>query len=107
MYAIRSYYADRGRGAEPRRPAPCRSGRPAERHPPTASLADFLYTAATLTGRLIDTFWMILVLIVVNLIVKRWLALATQKIAVDLVGIAAVPGRGEVLVDGFRIPEIS
>ena len=46
-----------------------------------ASLAGYLYTAATLTGRLVDTFWMILVLIVVNLIVKRWLALTTQKIA--------------------------
>ncbi len=49
-----------------------------------ASLAGFLYTAATLTGRLVDTFWMILVLIVVNLIVKRWLALATQKIAWEM-----------------------
>ncbi len=46
-----------------------------------ASLAGYLYTAAILTGRVVDTFWMILVLIVVNLIVKRWLALAKQKIA--------------------------
>jgi len=46
-----------------------------------ASLLGFLYTAAILTGHLVDSFWMILVLIVVNLVVKRWLALTTQKMA--------------------------
>jgi potassium efflux system protein len=46
-----------------------------------ASLLGFLYTAAILTGSLVDTFWLILVLIVVNLVVTRWLALTTQKIA--------------------------
>ena len=46
-----------------------------------ASLLGFLYTAATLTGRLVDTFWLILVIIVVNLVVTRWLALTKQKIA--------------------------
>jgi potassium efflux system protein len=46
-----------------------------------ASLLGFLYTAAILTGSLVDTFWLILVLIVVNLVVTRWLALTKQKIA--------------------------
>jgi len=46
-----------------------------------ASLLGFLYTATTLTGRLVDTFWLILVIIVVNLVVTRWLALTKRKIA--------------------------
>ncbi len=46
-----------------------------------ASLLGYLYTASILTGRLVDSFWLILVLIVVNLLVKRWLALTKQKIA--------------------------
>jgi len=46
-----------------------------------ASLLGFLYTAAILTGSFVDTFWLILVLIVVNLVVTRWLALTKQKIA--------------------------
>jgi potassium efflux system protein len=46
-----------------------------------AALVGYLYTAATLTGRLIDTFWLILVIIVVNLVITRWLALAKRKIA--------------------------
>ncbi len=46
-----------------------------------ASLLGFLYTAAILTGSLVDTFWLVLVLIVVNLVVMRWLALTKQKIA--------------------------
>ncbi len=46
-----------------------------------AALLGFLYTAATLTGHLIDTFWLILVIIVVKLIVMRWLALTKRKIA--------------------------
>ena len=46
-----------------------------------ASVLGFLYTAATLTGYLVDTFWLVLVIIVVNLVVKRWLALTKQKIA--------------------------
>lgn len=46
-----------------------------------ASLLGFLYTAASLTSHLVDTFWLILVIIVVNLVFKRWLALTTQKIA--------------------------
>jgi potassium efflux system protein len=46
-----------------------------------ASLVGFLYTAATLTGHLIDTFWLILVIIVVNLVVTRWLALTKRKMA--------------------------
>jgi len=46
-----------------------------------AALVGYLYTAATLTGRLIDTFWLVLTIIVVNLVITRWLALTKQKIA--------------------------
>lgn len=46
-----------------------------------ASLLGFLYTAATLTGHLVDTFWLILAIIVINLVVTRWLALARRRIA--------------------------
>jgi potassium efflux system protein len=46
-----------------------------------ASLVGYLYTAATLTGHLIDTFWLVLAIIVVNLVITRWLALAKRKIA--------------------------
>ena len=50
-----------------------------------ASLLGFLYTAATLTGHLVDTFWLILAIIVVNLVVTRWLALARERIAWETV----------------------
>ena len=46
-----------------------------------AALIGYLYTAAALTGHLIDTFWLVLALIVVDLVITRWLALAKQKIA--------------------------
>ncbi|MEQ8690342.1 MAG: hypothetical protein RIC89_05820, partial [Pseudomonadales bacterium] len=46
-----------------------------------ASLLGFLYTAATLTGHLIDTFLLFLIIIVINLVVTRWLALAWRRIA--------------------------
>jgi len=41
----------------------------------------YLYTAATLTGHLIDTIWLVLTLVIVNLVILRWLALARRKIA--------------------------
>ena len=47
----------------------------------SASLVGYLYTAATLTGHLIDTFWLVLAIIVVNLVITRWLALTKRKIA--------------------------
>ena len=50
-----------------------------------ASFFGFLYTASILTGHLVDTFWLILVIIVVNLVVTRWLALTKQKIAWQVV----------------------
>ena len=46
-----------------------------------ACLIGYLYTAATLTGHLIDTFWLVLAIIVVNLVITRWLALTKRKIA--------------------------
>jgi potassium efflux system protein len=47
------------------------------------SLTGYLYTAATLTGQLIDTFWLLLGIGVVNLVIRRWLALTRQKLAVQ------------------------
>ena len=41
----------------------------------------YLYTAVTLTRQIIDTIWLVLGLILANLIVLRWLALARRKIA--------------------------
>ncbi len=46
-----------------------------------AALVGYLYTAATLTGHLIDTLWLVLAIIVVNLVITRWLALTKRKIA--------------------------
>ena len=46
-----------------------------------AALAGYLHTAVILTGLLVDTLWLLLVLVVLNLIVLRWLALARRKIA--------------------------
>jgi potassium efflux system protein len=46
-----------------------------------AALIGYLYTAAALTGHLIDTFWLVLAIIVVNLVITRWLALTKRKIA--------------------------
>jgi potassium efflux system protein len=64
------------------------------------ALVGYLYTAAILTGRLIDTFWLILSLSIVNLVALRWLALARRKIAWQLAKekrakSAARPAEGE------------
>jgi potassium efflux system protein len=45
-----------------------------------ASLVGYMYTAGMLTRHLIDTFWLVLGIIVANLVVMRWLALARRKI---------------------------
>ena len=47
------------------------------------SLAGYLYTAASLTQQLIDTFWLLLAIGVVNLVIRRWLALTRQRLAVQ------------------------
>jgi potassium efflux system protein len=47
------------------------------------SLFGYLYTAATLTRQLIDTFWLLLAIGFVNLVIRRWLALTRHKIAVQ------------------------
>lgn len=47
------------------------------------SIVGYLYTASMLTSQLVDTFWMLMVLGVVNLVIRRWLALTRQKIAVQ------------------------
>ncbi len=44
------------------------------------AIIGFQYTALTLTGRLVDTFWLVLGLVVTNLVVLRWLSLARRKI---------------------------
>jgi potassium efflux system protein len=49
-----------------------------------AALVGYLYTAATLIGFLIDTFWLVLAIIVANLVISRWLALAKRKIALQI-----------------------
>jgi len=41
----------------------------------------YTYTSAMLVGRLIDTFWLLLGIALVNLVVLRWLALERRKIA--------------------------
>ncbi len=46
-----------------------------------AALIGYLYTAASLTGRLVDTFWLVLAIIVIDLVITRWLALTKRKIA--------------------------
>ena len=44
------------------------------------AIVGYQYTALTLTGRLVDTFWLVLGLVVTNLVVLRWLSLARRKI---------------------------
>ncbi len=48
------------------------------------ALVGYLYTAAILTGRFIDTIWLVLAIIVANLVVLRWLALSRRKIEFKL-----------------------
>ena len=48
-----------------------------------ASMTGYLYTAAILTRQMIDTFWLLLAIGVINLVIRRWLALARQKLAVQ------------------------
>jgi potassium efflux system protein len=44
----------------------------------------FLYTSTTLAGLLVNTFWKVLMLTVVYLVVLRWSALARRKLALQL-----------------------
>jgi potassium efflux system protein len=44
----------------------------------------YLYTAAILTGRLADTVWLIIAIIIANQIILRWLALARRKFELQL-----------------------
>jgi potassium efflux system protein len=48
------------------------------------SIVGYLYTAAMLTGQLIDTSWLLLVIGIVSLVIRRWLALTRQRIAGEL-----------------------
>ena len=38
----------------------------------------FMYTAAVLTGKLVDTFWLVLGLTLASLVIRRWLALSRR-----------------------------
>ena len=48
------------------------------------SLLGYLYTSLILTSLLVDTIWLALALIVVNLIVLRWIALSHRKLALKI-----------------------
>jgi potassium efflux system protein len=48
------------------------------------SAIGYLYTSLILTSLLVDTIWLALTLIVVNLIVLRWIALAHRKMALNM-----------------------
>jgi potassium efflux system protein len=48
------------------------------------SLLGYLYTSVTLTGLIVDTIWLALTLIVVNLIVLRWIALTRARLALKV-----------------------
>ena len=45
------------------------------------SLIGYIYASAVLTGLLIDTIWLALGIVVVNMVALRWLALAHRKLA--------------------------
>ena len=48
------------------------------------SLLGYIYTSLTLTALIVDTIWLALTLIVVNLIVLRWIALTRAKLALKV-----------------------
>ncbi|MCO4812705.1 MAG: mechanosensitive ion channel [Gammaproteobacteria bacterium] len=48
------------------------------------SLIGYLYTSLILTSLLVDTIWLALALILVNLIVLRWIALTHRKLALKI-----------------------
>jgi potassium efflux system protein len=48
------------------------------------SLFGYLYTSLILTSLLVDTIWLALALVVVNLIVLRWIALMHRKLALKI-----------------------
>ena len=48
------------------------------------SLIGYLYTSLILTSLLVDTIWLALALIVVNLIVLRWIALVHRQLALKI-----------------------
>ncbi len=44
------------------------------------ALLGFVYTAGTLTGEVVDTIWLVIAIIVLNLVFLRWLSLTRRKI---------------------------
>ncbi len=49
------------------------------------SLLGYLYTSLILTSLMVDTIWLALGLVVINLVVLRWIALTHRKLALKLV----------------------
>ncbi len=47
------------------------------------ALLGFLYTAVTLTGQFVDTVWLALSIVLINLVVLRWLSLTKRKLALQ------------------------
>ena len=47
------------------------------------ALLGFIYTASILTGEFVDTIWLVLSIIVLNLVVLRWLSLTRRKISLQ------------------------
>jgi potassium efflux system protein len=43
----------------------------------------YVYTAGTLTGRFIDSMWLVLILVVVHQLVARWLTVARRRLALQ------------------------
>lgn len=50
----------------------------------TLSLIGYLYTSLILTSLLVDTIWLALALILINLVVLRWIALTHRKLALKI-----------------------
>ena len=48
------------------------------------SILGYLYTSLVLTVLLIDTIWLVLAMILINIVVLRWLVLARRKLALKL-----------------------
>jgi potassium efflux system protein len=48
------------------------------------SLFGFLYTSTILVGLLVNTFWRVLGLVIIYLVILRWLALARRKLALQI-----------------------
>ena len=46
------------------------------------ALLGYMYTASTLTVEVVDTIWLVVLLILINLVVLRWLSMSRRKMAI-------------------------